>query len=243
MKLSELKPNENKKILVIGQSGSGKTCFASTFPGPIYFADFDGKITSAAGYLEKTDPKKLGEVDYDNFAENRTTDDHYSKFYTKLVEHERLAKQGAFPYKTWVLDSLTLWSEALMREIIRQNPAIKPLAKGVPAMGHYNIQSNYFKEQLGRMLALPCNVIVTAHIERKSDETTGEITNKALVSGKLADYLPIIFEEVYRTYAEQKEGKTVYLAQTKSDSKFACRTQIADLANPMPLHYSSLKRG
>lgn len=241
-KLSEIKPNENKKILVIGQSGSGKTCFASTFPGPTYFADFDGKVTSAASYLERFDPTKLGEVDYDNFAADRTDQGHYKRFYDKLTEHEKLSKEGKLPFKTWVLDSLTRWSEDLMQAILKQNPAIKPLAQGVPAMGHYNIHSNWFKEQLGRILALNCNVIVTAHIERKQDESSGEILNKALVSGKLADYLPIVFEEVYRTYAETKEGKTIYLAQTKSDSKFACRSQIMDIPNPMVLHFNSMVR-
>ena len=49
-RLSELKTVDLIKILVYGEPGSGKTCFAAGFPGPILFLDFDNKVSSAARY-------------------------------------------------------------------------------------------------------------------------------------------------------------------------------------------------
>ncbi len=239
-KLTDLKPNSKLKILVIGDSGNGKTIFASSFPGKKYFADFDGKVGSAASHWGKLDPKKLEEIEYDNHFEDQANSAQYSKFYTQLVKFEEEAKAGKLSIDTYVLDSLTTFFDAFMREIMRQNPAIKGPAPGIPGLQHHGVASPKFKEQLGRILALPCHVVITAHIDTYKDENTGELIRQAKLPGKLSSYLPIVFGEVYRAYAEQREGKTFYMAQTKSDAKFSCRSQISGLPDRVPLAYDSL---
>jgi len=239
MKLTDLQPSKHLKLLAYGDSGTGKTCFLGGWPGRIYIADQDGKIGSLARHLERNNKAKLEEIDYDNFAQNRASANYYNIFYTKLVEHEKLAAEGKFPYGTWALDSLTTFSESLMSEILRQNTAIKSVP-GVPAQAHYGIFAAKFRETIMRILALPCNVVVNAHIEQTKDESTGEILRQPMVAGKNAKWLPIVFSEVYRTYAETKDGKTIYMAQTKTDAKFNCRSEIPGLPFAVELKYENL---
>lgn len=240
-KLSELKPNSNLKVLVIGDSGSGKTVFATSFPGKVFVADFDGKVVSAANHYGRHRPEVVQGIDYEDYFENQASADHYAKFYSKLVQFETEAKAGKLSISTFVLDSLTTFFDAFLKEVMRQNPAIKGPAPGIPGLQTYGIATPKFKEQLGRILALPCHIVITAHIDVSKDEVSGEIVRQAKLPGKLATYLPIVFGEVLRAYAEQgKDGKTVYMAQTKSDSKFTCRSQISGLPDRVPLEYASL---
>lgn len=239
--LSSLKPETKHTVLVYGDSGNGKTVFSTSFPGPIKVFDFDGKVMSAASYWGQKDAERLGTIDAEDFQSMNAHPEQYVKFFTMLTQLEATARQGgAFPWKTIVLDSLTTWCDALMREIVRQNPGIKGAAPGLPGLQHYGLFGSKFREQLSRLLALPCNIVVTAHIDITKDEMTGEILRKPLVIGRNASYLPIIFGEVYRAFAETKDGKTEYWAQTQASGQWIARTQIPGLAPKIPLTYQSL---
>lgn len=235
-KLSEMKANDNLKILVWGDSGNGKTCFATGFPGPIWVADFDNKISSAASFYANSD--QLSQIEYDNYAPTDTRGASAERFNIKLAE---LKKSQPFPYKTIVLDSLTTFSDEAMRYLMRMNPGIKRTeTKGAltPALQDYQVSRLFFKQFITEFLNFPCNVVVTAHIQTEKDEMTGEILRSPMMSGKLAHELPIYFSEVYRAFV--KDGK--YLAQTKSDNKFQCRTQIKGLPSEIPLSYTELAK-
>jgi len=238
-----LKPETKHTVLIYGDSGNGKSVFASSFPGPIKVFDFDGKIASAAGYWGIHDKTRLDHIDADDLQSMNADPEQYAKFYSQLVELEKQARDGKLPWKTVVLDSLTTWCDALMREIIRQNPGIKGAAPGMPGLQTYGIFGAKFREQLSRLLALPCNVVVTAHIAIDKDEHTGEILRRPLVIGRNASYLPIIFGEVYRAFTEIKDDKVTYWAQTQATPSYIARTQIPGLAPRIPLTYSSLVPG
>ena len=238
--LSTLKPESKHTVLVYGDSGNGKTVFATSFPSPMKVFDFDGKIMSAVSYWGQKDATRLTQIDVEDLQSMNAHPEQYSKFYTLLSQLESQAKAGNFPWKTVVLDSLTTWCDALMREIVRQNPGIKGAAPGLPGLQHYGLFGSKFREQLSRLLALPCNIVVTAHIDITKDENTGEILRRPLVIGKNASYLPIIFGEVYRAFAETKDGKTEYWAQTQASGSWIARSQIPGLAPKIPLTYQSL---
>ena len=53
MKLSDVKTDGHLKILLYGQAGSGKTCFAAGFPTPMLYLDFDNKVDSAALFYKE----------------------------------------------------------------------------------------------------------------------------------------------------------------------------------------------
>ena len=234
MQLSDMKPSENIKILIYGESGSGKTCFASRAPGPVWFADFDGKVNSAAQFLKGD--KQLEQITYDDYVPKG--DLPADRFNNELERLQKLATAGDFPYKTIVLDSLTTFCDESMKYLIKSNPGIKrTVTRGVqvPALQDYGMFRIFMKQTLMAIPAMPCNVIVTAHIQIEKDENTGEILRTPMMPGKLARELPIYFAEVYRSFV--KDG--VYCAQTKSDSKYQCRTQLG-LKPEISLDYKEL---
>ncbi len=243
--LSELNTEKRLKILAYGHSGTGKTIFACGFPLPIYVADFDGKISSARNYYSIKDSERLKQISFDSFQPKGKIeiDKPFARYNTELVNLERLAAgPEPFPYKTVVLDSVTTYLEQMTREVMRQKPQTKRYDKDTPVLQDYGIVSSHFKLYLSRILQLPCNVVVTAHIGLTKDELTGEVTYGALLTPKLAPMLPILFEEVYRTYTELKDGKTLYMAQTQASRKYSARCQIQGLSNPTELSYTNIAK-
>lgn len=231
--LSDLKPSNKKTVLIYGESGSGKTCFAASFPGPIHYYDFDGKVSSAAQYLKGS--AKLGEISYDDCTPKKGFDP--GAFINDEIG--KIKDSGSVPYGTIVIDSLTTFADATMAYLMKMNPGIKRIiTRGAqaPALQDYGIFRLYMKAFISGVLALPCNVVFTAHVHVDKDEHTGRLIYHPMMAGKLAYELPIYFEEVYVSYV--KDGK--YFAQTQADSKYQCRSQIRGLPKEIPLSYEEL---
>jgi hypothetical protein len=241
-KLSSLKNDTIIKAFIYGQPGTGKTSFGCTLPGPVYVFDFDGKVNSGARFLESTDPKKLDEVEFDNFQPSPQNGGWkvYQKFEARLKDLERMAAEGKFPYQTVVLDSLTTLADALMQYTMATQPGIRRTVANVPAMQDYLIVSSTFKPLIQRFLALPCNVLCVGHIAQEKDENTGAITYRPALSGKLPELLPVVFQEVWRIYTENKDGKLYYLAQCRPSNGYMARTQISGLSDRFVLNYNTI---
>jgi hypothetical protein len=234
-KLSELPDLSDIKILYYGNSGSGKTVGALSYPTPMYVADFDGKVNSAARIM-KEEQKKL--IDYDDY--RKASGDAFVLFESFVAKQHQLVKDKMFTYKTIVVDSLTICADLMLKALMARYPSarVKP---NIPSQQDYGVFTIEFKTFIMRLLELPCNIVVTGHIQESKDEMTGEMLRMILLPGaRLPKWLPVVFEEVHRTFTENRDGKTVYLAQTKSDVKFACRSQIPGLAAVIPLGYNAL---
>jgi len=221
--LDTLDFNKHLKVLAYGDSGTGKTCFAAGFPGPIKYFDFDGKISSAASHYRGNN-ELLKEIDYVNLqsSTNIIYVDPIVEFFKETAKLDKL--KGDLPFKTLVLDSLTTFSGAMLRHIVLTNLGFsRPESKqGVSACRQdYGVLKKVFSQVIPGLLALPCNVVMLGHIKIEKDESSGEILRQTYMDGSFAVELPIYFEEVYRTYVES--GK--YYAQTQADKRFKCRTQ------------------
>lgn len=250
-KLSELKTDEGIKTLIYGDSGAGKTVAATSFPGPIFVHDFDGKVVSAANFWRTHNPEKLNQIEFETYNaivgkdKWETIQKQYATFNGWLVQMQALVREGKpFPFKTVVLDSITTWSDLLLKEIMRQTKdKIKGPIQGlddIPGMQTYSVNTVHFKAQLNQLLSLPCNVVVTAHIEIDKDELTGRIERRPKATGKLATYLPIVFGEVYRQYVKIDGNNRRYLWQTQTDNEFNCRSQIPGLGVTVEATFKSL---
>lgn len=243
MKLSLKNNSPWKKILMVGDSGAGKTTASASMPGPVHIADFDGKVVSAAQYLKTFNPAQLDLVDFTDYSD-------FGKFSGKKITAVEqfnkdigdFAKQDPFPFKTIVVDSLTLFSDASMEYLMRLNPGVKrSVTNGVqiPALQDYQMARLWFKQIISAMLALPCHIVFTAHIQTEKDELSGQIIRSPMMAGKLSKELPIYFGEVWRAY---RDDKGEHWAQTQSDSKFVCRSQIPGLPNPLRLTHAELAK-
>lgn len=235
MKLSDIAENSFVKVLVYGDSGTGKTCLAASFPGPIEYWDFDGKVSSAAQFF-KSDKSKLDNI-------NVTSFNKYSKE-TRIMEWEKkareldgLKKAGKLPFQTLVLDSLTTFSNSMLDDYIhRSQRGIKRALADIPAMQDYQLLDKHLTQIISGLLALDCNVVMVGHMQVDKDELTGAMLRQPLMAGKFAAKLPIYFDEVYVSRMAN-DGK--YILQTQSDTTYKCRTQRG-LPKEIPTSYDSI---
>jgi len=236
--LDTLVTTQKMKLLVYGQSGAGKTVLAAGAPKPLIL-DFDGKVSSAASYYSANAPEKLKQITYENFTDVAGKEKPFRRFKKLLNELSKSAAEGKFAYDTIVLDSLTLFLDALIADVMAENPGVKRV-NGVPALQDYQILNIQFKDVMSQLLALPCHVIVIGHITSETNQETGRIYWKPLVPGKLADRLPQIFTEVYRAYVVHQNGQQEYRCQTSSDGEYVCRTQIPGMPQHIPSDFNRL---
>lgn len=237
--LKDLSGTQRLKVLLWGQSGAGKTCFLSQADGPIYCFDFDNKISSLASYLKERNPEKLGEVAYDSYIALNPKDRPLLRFGQVLSDFELQAQKGEMKVKTIALDSLTTFSDALMRECMIRHPEIKRAIEGIPAMQDYLTLTYAFKEVIARLLALPCDIVIMAHDYTEKDEHTGMLKAGPLLAGKLASSLPVVFPEIYRAFVE-KDGK--HVIQTRPDGRNLIRTQLPKIPGVVPNDFKQIRQ-
>lgn len=242
--LSDIKTEANLKILAFGLSGAGKTCFAAGFPGPILYLDFDGKVDSAAEF-HKARPEQLKIIDVRQLQQRLLTAPNSNPIsdLMLIISNELIpALKTGIKYKTLVLDSITTFSSQVLTHIMLTNPGIKrnESKQGAqPCLQDYGILKREFAKLIPGLLSLPCNVVMLGHISTEKDEVTGELIRGPLMDGSFAKELPIYFKECWRIYVNEK-GE--HLAQTKSDARYACRSQIPGLPNPLKLSYEELEK-
>lgn len=244
MNLADLDPKKKKNILLVGDSGTGKTCFAGTAPGRIHVCDFDGKIGSLAGHLKVNNSEALDRISYEQYLPSKLTPGKQGGLFDQAMRDLEKLDPEDFPYDTLVVDSLTTMSDEIMKLIMKSNPGITRYNTKIaqaPALQDYGLFRTYMKSVISTVLSFPCHVIFTAHIERSKDEMTGRIVQLPMLTGKLAAELPIYFDEVYKTVVDtDKNGKVQYMAQTQADKQFNCRTQISGLPAMIPLDFNEL---
>lgn len=240
MKLSDIEPSANLKILLCGSPGTGKTCFAASMPLPILFLDFDNKANSAARFFAD-DKARLDQIDVRQLNKRLDGKDPIVEL-QDIITKELIPQQDAPKFKTLVIDSITTFSAAVLNHIVKTNPGIKRVisSQGVqPGMADYGILRREFAKLIPGILSLPMNVVMAAHIKVDRNELTGEIVRSPIMDGSFSQELPVYFEEVWRIF--MKDGKPH--AQTKSDAYFDfCRSQIPGLPAIVELDYATITK-
>jgi len=217
------------KILVIGDYGSGKSIFASTFPTPAFVFDFDKGILSYRGkdfdYTSyNIDPKGWIEFDKD------------------FLEVKKAVAEGK--YKTLIVDSTSTMSDLAMERALQLDPK-RSTTNGPLWNVHYSIVKNLVEGKLRQIMQLECNIVIIAHLQVIKDEETGAvISTQPLLPGALAQKIPGYFDEVYYAFNRMKEGKPAFLLQTVSKGLYKARSRISGeksiLPSEIPNDYNEL---
>ena len=204
--------------IVYGYMGTGKTTLLGTARKPVLLDCFD-----PGGEKVLVDQIKTGEIMVRN--SYQIEDSRKPTAYRAWEkEFDRLRNTPGFfeQIGTYAIDSVTTWSEALMNSILKANGR----AGGTPQMQDYLVQINTIRDAIKLITALPCDVILTGHVDTEKDEVTGRLTTGVMITGKLKEKLPLLMDEVYMTVSKETSKGVEYSLLTRNTGLYKARTRL-----------------
>jgi len=213
---------EKVNFLISGPAGSGKTTVAETCRRPVLIHSFDPGGTRClidkGGKTLIDGASILADTRFENEDPLRPT-----VFNLWMNEFNRLSRIGFFNgLGTYFLDSATNWSEAYMNELLK----LDGRAGGVPQQQDYLKQIIKVRDAVKTMTTLPCDFVFTAHHEVQKDELTGRTRAELLITGKLRQKIPPMFDEIYVTQAKGTAAGVEYSFLTRNDGFYEARTRM-----------------
>jgi hypothetical protein len=218
--MAETKP-DLRKILLIGQEGSGKTRFLTTMPKPIYVFNFDKGYQTLAGQEGITVGLFMDD--------NRYTPKAYSEFKLKFDEFKKGQMKYKWkdgreePYKTIAIDSITALSKYVLdHEQGRNNTIDKPGGFGVWG----NVKSR-LQDVVTQSVFLAEYAVFTAIIETEKDDLTGEIFFKPSCDGSFRNEIGQWMDAVFFMQVDKVSGgKKKYNMLTVGDRRYKAKLRV-----------------
>jgi hypothetical protein len=209
---SQLAERDRLCLLVIGPARIGKTSLISTCPGPVYVicSDDEKKLSSAAqidpnfayDVVNNTDGKKL-----------------LSEWEAAYLEASSGVKQNR--YQTVVWDTISLFASTL----IEAELAATDQGNGPNGRVAYDVFARRLLSLTGRLINLPCHLVVLSHDAKVSAEISGQIKKSGdgilpAIVGRSRDALPSLFHDV------------VYMAKKRGSEERVFHTSISGVFGP-----------
>lgn len=209
------------KILLLGDTGSGKTTQLLTLPGKKFAYLFDpNAILSLRGH----------DVDYEEFLPDQlnlsvrslskgkgdSTTNHQNSIYQEWEkDFDDRVQDGFFDdYDVIALDSCTTFLDLIMDRILTING--RPGAW--PQQDDYGPQMVTFTNVCRTLMALNKTIFMTGHMEVKQDELTKKIFRKPMMTGRLSTKIPLLFSDIFVTEVENDgRGNVTHKIQTVPD--------------------------
>jgi hypothetical protein len=186
------------KVMSVGESGTGKSMFASSFPTPGFVFDFGKEIISYRGK----------DFDYEQY---NVSPQGWAKFEKDLLVVKKSVEEGK--YQTVVIDNLSAMTDVCMEKAMQLDP--KRSATNGPLWNvHYQMVKNLMEGMLRRLLNFDCNLVFIAHLDLIKDEDGAVIGVEPSLTGKLSADVPSYFDEVYYHTTRREGGETKWLVQT-----------------------------
>ncbi len=222
-----LPPGYRRSFLLIGDSGTGKTRSAGTFPRP-YFIDLDDGVSSIGP--EFTNYKRFTEAPW-NMKPRRGQYEWctaWPKMYDHINEIGAKIDKGTWEFDTLVIDSLTLLQEIALNNVFKNG-------KGSPPEfidpGQWGAQMRAVQGLIQNMNTWAGLKVFTAHVQRDKNDITGQTEMLPLVTGKLAGKIGIFFDEIYFCEITGQGAARKWVYKTKSTASMRqarSRINIAD---------------
>lgn len=183
------------KILVVGESGAGKTRLASTLKEPTLVISAEAGLLSIKG--SGMDVIDISQDDSGQVISEPKRIQRLQEVYKFL-----LTKQARDKYSWIFIDSLTEISDNLLSYLNEKYPDKKDTMK------MFGDNAKIMKKIIKDYRDLPhYNCVMTCLITQSQNED-GQIVKQPMVTGKLKDNLTAFFDEVFYLYVqEDKETK------------------------------------
>ena len=136
------------KILIYGESGTGKTRLASTFP-KVIFADIDKGMSSVTEIVDR--------VEVDEFKQ--------------LEALHQFLRDGEHEYQTVVIDTLNEMQRIAMHATVQDFPSIRRSYENLPSMSDYGKMLHDMVELTRNFIALPMRVILLGQVGTRQFDT------------------------------------------------------------------------
>jgi hypothetical protein len=205
------------RLLLTGDTGTGKTYTARTAPKLVHIDSFD-----PGGTQSIDDLIEAGEILADTRFEQ---DDPNNPMAFNLWESsfDRRLRMGYFQHiNTYYLDSITKMSDAAMNLVLKE----KGRPGGVPQQDDYLPQMTKISRMINKISALPCNIVCTAHLDLKEDKVSEALIYRVMITGKLSIRIPLLFSEVYVMTVKETATGTRYAFLTQSTGRYVARTRL-----------------
>ena len=205
--------------LIYGKGGTGKTFLTQTMPKPILIHSFDpGGTVTLRQHIKNPESGIYVQKFEDEDANNPTQFRAWEKEFNRLRNSDFFSSIG-----TYVIDSITMWDEALMNAILFDRGR-----KGEPPqLQDYRVEILTVIQYIKIATGLPCNFIAIGHQAVDKDEETGRMLVTPMVTGQLKTKLPLLFDEVYVTTVKQSSSGSQYSLLTQNDGFHMARSRLA----------------
>jgi hypothetical protein len=206
-------------LLLIGESGTGKTYILRTARRPVHIDSFDPGGTKCL-----RDQIKSGDIIADVRFENE--DFSHPRVYSEWEDlFKQRVRSGYFEsFGTYVIDSATSWAGAILGKYLQKEGG---KADAVPTyQKHYHYQKFDLKKYIRTMLSLPCDVIVTGHLKLIEDPINGQHKYRFLTTGDGMVTIPLLFDEKYVSTTIESSGGVEYKLLTKSTGVYTASTRL-----------------
>lgn len=227
--------NEPRKILLLGDTGAGKTTQFLTLPGRKYMHIFDpNAMLTLRGfdldydeYLPTTIPAAVASLSKEKPGDKRgvTTSAVYQKFESEF--DERL-KSGFFDQYDWIgFDSVTTLLDLIMDRLLTINGRFGQW----PHEDDWGPQMISFTNICRTVTAMGKNSFFTGHMQDKQNRKTGASRRVPLMTGSLIQRIPLLFSDILGCETDtDNEGRVVYRLCTVRDVEFTViRTSMRGL--------------
>lgn len=154
------------RAIIAGGPASGKTSFAASAPDPLFISD-----AAEGGYktIESMDPNLWW--DPRKAPTVWAIENGLADVPVLLARLEALKSSGKFPFKTVVLDPISIYAERILAELQMKEP-------GKDNRQVYGDLANHLRVLLLRFHALPCNVLWLCHVKDKGLALAGQTADK-----------------------------------------------------------------
>jgi hypothetical protein len=203
--------------LVLGESGSGKTFLIRTARKPVFIDSFDPGGTRALKDLISSNDIVV-DTRWEN--EDPLKPSVYKEW--KATFDRRVREKFFNQFATYVLDSVTTWSDAIMNDVLRK----AGIAGEAPRFTKdYTPQKNEIKNYLNKMLRLPCDFLALGHLKLVEDPVEGAVY-RFMTTGQGMVTIPLMFDEIYVMSPKQTSSGIEYRMLTNSTGKYVARSRL-----------------